>query len=108
MKALAITLLTLAVAAAAGNPSCPAGEIGYVEDFSLAEDRSVPLGQLIPGTEDHFYYHALHLQNNGQYDKVDELLKPWIKTHQYTARVREILNRQALLKYGQDPKGSLE
>ncbi|NQU24829.1 MAG: hypothetical protein HQ567_26400 [Candidatus Nealsonbacteria bacterium] len=108
MKALAITLLTLAVAAAAGNPSCPAGEIGYVEDFSLAEDRSVPLGQLIPGTEDHFYYHALHLQNNGQYDKVDELLKPWIKTHKYTARVREILNRQALLKYENDRQASLE
>jgi len=103
MKRLATILLTLAVAA----PSM-AGEIGYIEDFSLAEDRSVPLGQLIPGTEDHFYYHALHLQNNGQYDKVDELLKPWIKTHQYTARVREILNRQALLKYEKNSQASLE
>ncbi|NQT38157.1 MAG: hypothetical protein HQ581_11745, partial [Planctomycetes bacterium] len=103
MKRLATILLTLATAAAS-----PAGEIGYVEDFSLAEDRGVPLEQLIPGTEDHFYYHALHLQNNGQYDKVDELLKPWIKTHQYTARVREILNRQALLKYEKNSQASLE
>ncbi len=103
MKRLATILLTLATAAAS-----PAGEIGYVEDFSLATDRGAPLEQLIPGTEDHFYYHALHLQNNGQYDKVDELLKPWIKTHKYTARVREILNRQALLKYEKNRQASLE
>ena len=103
MKRMATILLTLAVAAAS-----PAAEIGYIEDFSLAEDRSVPLGQLIPGTEDHFYCHALHLQNNGQYGEVDELLKPWIKTHEYTARVREILNRQALLKYEKNPQASLE
>jgi hypothetical protein len=103
MKRLATILVTLAVAA-----SSPAGEIGYVEDFSLAKDRSVPLGHLIPGTEDYFYYHALHLQNNGQFDEVDELLKPWIKEHKYTDRVREILNRQALLKYEEDPQASLE
>ncbi len=29
-----------------------AGEIGFIEDFSLTTDRSVPLEQLIPGTED--------------------------------------------------------
>ncbi|MHC4404176.1 MAG: hypothetical protein ACYTG0_31365 [Planctomycetota bacterium] len=103
MKRLVTILLTLAVAAASR-----AGEIGYIEDFSLAEDRSLPLGQLIPGTEDHFYYHALHLQNDGQLDKVDELLAPWIKEHKYTDRVREILNRQALLKYEKNPRASLE
>ena len=103
MKQLATILLSWTLAAAS-----PAGEIGYIEDFSLADDRGVPLGQLIPGTDDHFYYHALHLQNNGQYCKVDDLLAPWIKTHEYTDRVREILNRQALLKYEKDPRASLE
>ncbi|MEE8451994.1 MAG: hypothetical protein V3R99_08775 [Thermoguttaceae bacterium] len=100
-----LTTLILASTLAAASF---AGEIDYVEDFSLAEDRTVPLGQLIPGTEDFFYYHALNHQNLGQYDKVDALLVPWIKEHKYTARVREILNRQALLKYEKDPQASLE
>ena len=103
MKRLATIVLVLTAAAASF-----AGEIDYIEDFSLAKDRTVPLGQLIPGTEDYFYYHALHHQNNGQFAKVDELLKPWIKEHKYTSRVREILNRQALLKYEKDPQTSLE
>ncbi|HYW79826.1 MAG TPA: hypothetical protein VE890_09635, partial [Thermoguttaceae bacterium] len=108
MRILPTVLLasTLLASTLAGAPL--AGEIDYIEDFSLAEDRSVPLEQLIPGTEDYFYYHALHRQNLGQFDQVDALLVPWIKAHKYTPRVREILNRQALLKYEQDPQASLE
>ena len=40
-----------------------ATEIGYIEDFALARDRTVPLKQLIPGTEDYYYYHAIHCPN---------------------------------------------
>ena len=108
MKMLPIVVTIWAVLAGTLIAAAVAGEIDYVEDFALATDRTVPLAQLIPGTEDHFYYHALHYQNNGQYDKVDELLKAWIKKHNYTPRVREILNRQALLKYEKQPKQSLQ
>ena len=31
-----------------------AAEIGYLEDFALAKDRTVPLQQLIPDTEDYY------------------------------------------------------
>ena len=51
-----------------------AAEIGYLEDFALAKDRTVPLQQLIPGTED-YYYHCLHFQNTEQFDKVNGLLE---------------------------------
>ena len=37
-----------------------AAEIGYIEDFALAKDRAEALKQLIPGTEDYYYYHCLH------------------------------------------------
>ena len=99
-----VTILVslLAVSAAAG------GEIGFIEDFSLAKDRTVPLGQLIPGTRDYYYYHCLHYQNTGQFEKVDDLLKLWIKRYQETGRVREVQNRQALLTYDKDPAKSLE
>src|SRR5262245_38274523 len=39
------------------------GEISFVEDFALAPDRSVPLKQLVPGTEPYYYFHCLHLLN---------------------------------------------
>ena len=97
MRSVRIVMAAMLVASLA--PRLRAAEIGYVEDFALAPDRSVPLGQLIPGTEDHYYYHCLHYQNTEQFDKVDALLADWIKRHNYTPRVHEIQNRQALLTY---------
>jgi len=42
-----------------------AQEIGYIETFSLADDREAALKELVPGTDDYYYYHALHAQNIG-------------------------------------------
>ncbi len=88
---------------AAQNPN----EIGFVEEFALAEDRAKALEQLTPGTRDYYYYHALHLQNSGQLDEVDRLLETWIKRYKRTGRVVEIESRQALLRYPEDPEGAL-
>ena len=85
-----------------------AAEIGYLEDFALAKDRAVPLQQLIPGTEDYYYYHCLHFQNTEQFDKVNELLIAWINRYKDTPGIREIQNRQALLTYTKSPDKSLE
>jgi hypothetical protein len=85
-----------------------AEEIGYVEDFVLARDRAEALKQLIPGTEEYYYYHCLHYQHTEQFDKADELLATWIKRWKYTAGVHEILNRQALLQYETKPDAALK
>ncbi len=85
-----------------------AAEIGYLEDFALAQDRTVPLQQLIPGTEDYYYYHCLHFQNTEQFDKVNQLLSAWINRYKDTPGIREIQNRQALLTYTKSPDKSLE
>ena len=45
-----------------------AGEIGFIEDFSFSKDRTEALKKLIPGTEDYYYYHALHYLNTSQYN----------------------------------------
>ena len=82
-------------------------EIGYIEDFSLAEDRAKALEQLIPGTNEFYYFSCLHLQNTEQYDRVEELLAEWIKRHKVNGQVQEIQHRQALLTYGQNPQKSL-
>src|SRR6516165_10767773 len=84
-----------------------AGEIGYVEDFSLAKDRAASLRQLIPGTEDYYYYHCLNYLNTEQFDKAAELTRPWLQRYGQTPRLTEIQTRSALLTYERNPQESL-
>ncbi|MFZ2961316.1 MAG: hypothetical protein WA705_30945 [Candidatus Ozemobacteraceae bacterium] len=85
-----------------------ANEIGFIETFSLSEDRSVPLKQLIPGTEDYFWYHCLYYQQTENQAQFQETLSQWIKRYGHTARVEEMRNRKALIDYQQAPKQSLD
>ena len=103
MKRLFPLLLLLSALA---MPSA-ADEIGFIEDYALAENRAAALEQLIPGTEAYYYFHSLHLQNTQQFAKVENLLADWIKRHGETGLVREIQNRQALLTYSDSPEKSL-
>ncbi|MDX1963407.1 MAG: hypothetical protein SFX18_09655 [Pirellulales bacterium] len=91
-----------------GSGTARAGEIGWLESFSLGPDRAAALKQLIPGTEDYFYYHCLHYQSQELFDKVDELLAAWVKQHNWTPRAIEIQNRQALLNYKKNPQAALD
>ena len=100
----AITLLFVLVA----GQSAWADEIGFIERFALAKDRAAVLKELVPGTEDYFYFHALHFQNTEAFDAVDEVTRKWIAKFGYTRRVKEILNRQALLTYAKNNRKSLD
>ncbi len=84
------------------------GEIGFLEDYSLSKNRDDALKQLIPGTEDYFYFKCIHLQSEGKLDQVEIELKKWIETYGYTNRVNLVRNRQALLMYAKDPAKSLD
>jgi hypothetical protein len=79
-----------------------------VEDFALATDRTKVIEKLIPGTEEHSYHLCLHLQHTGQLDEVEKVLEGWIERHGQTALVEEMRNRQALLRWPEDPKGAIE
>ena len=82
--------------------------IGYIEDFALAPDREVILKDLIPGTREYYYYHALHAQSQGDHEEVAKLIKLWIKRHGNTSQVREIKNREALLMIDPDAGAQIE
>ena len=83
-------------------------EIGYSEKYALADDRNVALTELIPGTDEYYYYYCLQAQNTQRYADVEPLVKSWITRHGETARVQEILYRQALLTYPDNPAKSVE
>ncbi|MDB4626984.1 hypothetical protein OAE11_01965, partial [Akkermansiaceae bacterium] len=59
------------------SPLMSQQDIGFIEDFALAENREEALKQLIPGTEDYYYYHALHFQNERKVDELKEILTQW-------------------------------
>ena len=80
-----------------------ANTIGYVEKFSLAQDRDEALKQLIPGTRDYYYYHALHAQHRGDQQELKRVLGLWVNRHGHTSRVKEIRNRRALLDFEKNP-----
>lgn len=101
-------LVTFFGLGALGLPASRAAEIDFVEDFALSVDRPAALKQLIPGTEDYYYYHAIHALNTEQYEQVRNLLKPWIERHKRTPRVVEIETRLALLDYQQNPQATLD
>src|SRR5260370_29531391 len=84
-----------------------AGDVEFVEDFALAKDRAESLRQLIPGTEEYYYYHCLHYLNTEQFEKVEELTKPWLQRLGQTPRLTEIQTRHALLTYSRNPERSL-
>ena len=97
---LAVLLFTLSNLIAQQN-------VGFIEEFALAKDRKEALKQLIPGTEDYYYYHALHFQNERQIKEYDRVLTEW-KNHFQNSSGRKIIeNREALIRYSDNPQATL-
>jgi hypothetical protein len=101
--ALLFAVLTMATATAQQT-----NEIGFIERFALAEDRSEVLKELIPGTEDYYFFHALHYQNIGNQAGLGTVIAQWKKRFENSGRRKEIENRQALITYETDPKTTLD
>ncbi len=83
-------------------------EIGYIEKFALAPDREKVLGELVPGSEDYYFFHALHYQNTRNEAKLADILTQWgNRFPDESQRRRIILNREALLDYDATPKQTI-
>ncbi|MDA0374003.1 MAG: hypothetical protein O2865_09455, partial [Planctomycetota bacterium] len=91
-------LLTLGALRAQGT------EIGFRETFALAEDRAATLAQLVPGSEEHFFYSCLLAQHEGRDSDVVQLLAEWTKRHGRTPSVLEMETRHALLAFPRAPE----
>ncbi|MEI8121655.1 MAG: hypothetical protein WCI20_06360 [bacterium] len=87
-----------------------AQEIGYIETFSLADDREAALKDLVPGTDDYYYFNALQAQNTGGRQRFKEIIDRWIRDRNGNVieGARELLNRQALLDYDKEPQKTLD
>lgn len=83
-------------------------EIGFIERFALAADREKVLGELVPGSEDYYFYHALHYQNTRNTTKYADILAQWKKRFPDEVEQRRVIeNREALLTYDVSPQATL-
>nr|WP_143547976.1 hypothetical protein [Rhodopirellula sp. SM50] len=87
-----------------------AAPIGLMERFALADDREAILAELIPGSDDYFFYHCLHYQNTSQLDRAEAMLKDWSASRRgsMTALMHSMTDRQRLLTYDQSPKQTID
>jgi hypothetical protein len=84
-------------------------EVGFIERFALAADRSKILGELVPGSEDYYFFHCLHYQNTRDREKLEQLLSQWKEREPHpNARRKIIENREALLSYDATPQQTLD
>jgi hypothetical protein len=83
-------------------------EIGFLEKFAITPDRRAILQELIPGTEEYFYYHCLHYQNEGQLAEAQAVLNQWRGKNGETQRVKQMDMRQMLLAYSENPQRTLD
>ena len=73
-------------------------DIEALEHLALAEDRSLALAALLPGTVEHDYWRGIFLQHAGRLAEVDEILSGWTKRHgSGHDEQRERLGRHQLL-----------
>ncbi|RBP39068.1 autotransporter-associated beta strand protein [Roseimicrobium gellanilyticum] len=83
-------------------------EIGFIERFALAADREKVLAELVPGTEDFYFYHALHYQNSRNAAKFSDIMAQWKKRFPDDTHLREMIeNREALLSYDANPQATI-
>lgn len=100
-------LMTFAFTCPTAATPAKAQDMTVLEEFVFATDRETVLKTLVPGTDEYYYLHALHYQNQQQLDKVDETLVTWEKRRGRTQNWRQINNRQMLLRYSTTPKKTL-
>lgn len=101
MKSIVLAVL-LPLAALAEN------EIGFIERFALAADREKALAELVPGSEEFYFFHALHYQNIRDTAKLNDILNQWRKRSPNENEQRRIIeNREAIINYERDPRATL-
>jgi len=78
-------------------------DLEILEALALSDDRGSALAQLLPGSEDHDYYRALHAQHRGALDEADAILAAWPDRHERSARYDRLVLRQLLYRATASP-----
>lgn len=122
MKTHTLILTAIGLSAIGGNllygqQSHPTpSPVGFIEQWVLAKDRAATLSQLVPGTEDYFFFHALHYQQTSQTEKFKSTMQAWDQKFDptdndpfgSTSRYTTLKSRAVIIDYQKDPQGSIK
>lgn len=93
------------------------GEIGVLEDYVFSENKEDALADLVPGSEEYYFFHTLYfqnlsLQNKEQLKNSARMLFEWENNKDNpgirSVRFNHLKNRQAMLEYDKDPGKTLK
>lgn len=103
-----MALLTVSLALGCLLPLRAENEVGYIEKFALAADRAKVLGELVPGSEDYYFFHALHYQNTRNTARLADIMAEWRNRFRDNTPLRQTIeNRESLLTYDASPQETL-
>ena len=100
--------IVLSLSNLASDPMANAHETGFSERFALADNRDAVLSELIPGTENYFYYHCLHCQSVGKVSEARAHLEAWIAKSGLNEQTQRMRTRQFLLEYRSNSQPTLD
>lgn len=108
-----ITLACLFLLLAAlnyGERPIMAEPISWMERYALSADRETALEELIPGSDDYFFYHCLYYQTSGQLERSESFLRDWLARHRgvETSAIVAMTDRQRLLTYQDSPQRTID
>src|SRR5215468_3916042 len=83
-------------------------DLELLEALALSGDRSAALAQLLPGSEDHDYYRALHAQHRGALDEAEAVLRSWPERHGRTPGYDRLHARQLLYRVTAAPPQAVD
>lgn len=108
---IALTCLLFSIVLLENGGRLAMGEpIGWMERFALADDRQGILEELIPGSEEYFFFHCLHYQTSGQLELAEATIRDWLVLHKgrETDSITAMIDRQRLLTYGDSPQQTID
>jgi hypothetical protein len=94
--------------AQSGQPSSPQEPLGFLERFALSDQREQILAELIPNTNEFFYYSVLHSQNEARVQQARALLVEWIAKFGINNLTQRMETRQAILEFSSNPNAAAE
>ncbi len=97
---LTVILLTLTSILSAATPQ----DLEFLEQFAWG-NRETALKELVPDTEDYYYYHCLHYQLENDRTAFHKMLQRWLKKNKnrWNNRMREMERRQKLIEFNESP-----
>lgn len=107
-----LTVLVCLVASAVipfSTPAAGPNDLEFLEAFAWG-DRAAALKELVPNTDDYFYFHGLHYQLAGDRVAFQKNLDAWLtfRRNNWSRPMEELRRRQLLLDFDRAPEDAWE